>query len=87
MEPLGFTGLTYGVAEADMHRVAKHLLTGPPTVPVMARVFERTIGTGLSNAVAISNEPAFLTAVLPSANVIGTGVETVRFLEANNPPR
>lgn len=81
LEPLGFTGLTYGVAEADMHRVAKHLLTGPPTVPVMARVFERTIGTGLSNAVAISNEPAFLTAVLPSANVIGTGVETVRFLQ------
>lgn len=81
LDPQGFKGMTYGVAPQDMPLVAKHLLTGPPTVPVMARVFERTIGTDLATAVALSNDPAFLTAVLPSANVIGTGAETVRFLQ------
>jgi CubicO group peptidase (beta-lactamase class C family) len=80
LDPLGFASLDYGVSSARIPDVALHAITGPPTPPFMARIFRRSIGADLETAVRISNEPAFLTAVLPSANVIGTPGEMSRFL-------
>lgn len=79
--PLGLLHLGYGVAPDEVNLVAKHAYTGPPTAPPMARIFERSIGVDLDTAVALTNDPAFLTAILPSANVIGTGREATRFLQ------
>jgi CubicO group peptidase (beta-lactamase class C family) len=79
--PLGLRGLNYGVPPSDVGLVAKHARTGPPVPPPMARIFRRTIGVDVPTAVRLTNEPSFLTAILPSANVIGTGRETTRFLQ------
>lgn len=81
LDPLGFSHLCYGVDAAEVDRVGKHLRTGPAVPPIMDRIFERTIGIGVEEAVEVSNSPTFLTGILPSANVIGTGRETVRFLD------
>ena len=81
LTPLGFEGLNYGVPLADVGRVALHAVTGPEVPGVMARVFERTIGTGLERAVEMTNGAQFLTRVLPSANVIGTPREVSRFMQ------
>ncbi len=81
LEPLGFRHLCYGVAHQDVSRVAKHAFTGPPVPPVMNRIFERTIGLGVDRAVRLTNSESFLTGILPSANVIGTGREVTRFLQ------
>lgn len=78
--PLGIDHLGYGVAPARVPEVALHAVTGPPAPPVMARIFERSIGAPLVEAVRVSNEPAFLTAVLPSANVTGRPRDASRFM-------
>jgi len=81
LDPLGFEHLNYGVSPEHMDQVAKHLRTGPPIPSVMSKIFERTIGLDVETAVELSNSPTFLSAVLPSANVIATGRETCRFLQ------
>jgi len=79
--PLGFSHLNYGVSEAELPRVAKHRPAGFQGVPLMDSMFKRTVGVTPQQAVAISNTPGFLQAVLPSANVIATPRETSAFLQ------
>ncbi len=81
LEPLGFQHMNYGVSPEDVPRVAKHTYTGPPTPGFMSRIFGRTIGADLDTAIGLSNHESFLTAILPSANVVATGRETTRFLQ------
>ena len=78
--PLGFQNLTYGVAADQVHRVAKHALTGPKLPAVLDRIFERTIGAG-TGLMELTNSTEFLTGVHPSANIIGTAREASRFME------
>ena len=79
--PLGFEHLSYGVRAEDIPLVGKHVRTGPAVPEMMNTIFKRTIGLDVETAVEVSNSPTFLTGILPSANVIGTGRETVRFLQ------
>ncbi|MCO4761555.1 MAG: beta-lactamase family protein [Myxococcales bacterium] len=79
--PAGLSGLTYGVAADQVHRVAKHAYTGLAAPRLMADVFERNIGLDLDTAVRLTNTPEFLTAVLPSANICGTGRQVCDFLQ------
>lgn len=81
LDPLGFAHLDYGVAPDRVGDVALHALTGPPAPPLLARIFRRSIGVDLESAVRLTNDPRFLTAALPSANVIGTPRESSRFLD------
>ena len=81
LDPLGFVNMGYGVSPERVDEVARHAVTGPPVPPIMNRIFRRTVGVDLDTAVPITNSPTFLTAVLPSANVIGTPREVTRFLE------
>jgi CubicO group peptidase (beta-lactamase class C family) len=81
LDPLGLKEFGYGVAAKDLGRVALHARTGLDRVPVMEGIFQKTTGVSTAVAVQISNHPAFLQAVLPSANVIGTARDTLRLLE------
>ena len=80
LQPLGFRTLNYGVPADRLGDVALHAVTGPPAPAPMEAIFRRTIGIGLDEAVRLTNDPRFLQAVLPSANVIGEPRETARFL-------
>ena len=80
LQPLGFRTLNYGVPADRLGDVARHAVTGPPAPAPMEAIFRRTIGIGLEEAVRLTNDPRFLQAVLPSANVIGEPRETARFL-------
>lgn len=81
LDPLGFETLNYGVPLDRIPDVAMHHYTGLTDVPLMASIFKRTVGLTPEQAVEVSNDPRFLQAVLPSANVIGTPRETARFLQ------
>ena len=81
LDPLGIETLDYGVAASRLDAVAQHAVTGPPVPGVMASVFDRSIGLPFADAVELTNDPRFLTGVLPSANVIGTPRDTGRFLQ------
>jgi CubicO group peptidase (beta-lactamase class C family) len=81
LQPLGFRWTNYGVAEADLDAVALNYVTGPPTVPPLSGLLTRALGLGLDDLVNASNDPRFLSATIPSANVVTTAFELSRLYE------
>ena len=79
--PLGFRWLSYGVAPEDVGRVATNYVTGPPVLPPFSYLFRRGLGVGFHEAVAMSNDPRFLTGLVPAANVVATADEFSRFYQ------
>jgi CubicO group peptidase (beta-lactamase class C family) len=81
LRPLGFRWTNYGVADADLGAVALNYVTGPPTAPPFSQLLTRALGLGLGELVAASNDRRFLTAIIPSANIVTTAFELSRFYE------
>jgi CubicO group peptidase (beta-lactamase class C family) len=80
-DPLGFRWSSYGVPPEFVDRVARNAFTGPPIPPPMSSVMRRALGTGLREAVELSNDPRFITGVIPSANVMTTAYELSGFYQ------
>lgn len=79
--PLGFRWTNFGVPEADIPQVALNYVTGSPTAPPLSLLLSRALGLGLDELVRSSNDARFLTAIVPSANVVTTAEELSRFYE------
>jgi CubicO group peptidase (beta-lactamase class C family) len=79
--PLGMRWLGYGVRHEDLSQVVTNYLTGPPPVPPFSQLFERALGVSFQDVVALSNDPRFLTAIIPSANVVATANDMSRFYQ------
>jgi CubicO group peptidase (beta-lactamase class C family) len=80
-QPLGLPWFRYGVAPEKVSAVARNYFTGPPVPPLLAQIVKRSLGVPFERAVEISNDPRFLTAVVPSGNVVSTAHELARFFE------
>jgi CubicO group peptidase (beta-lactamase class C family) len=80
-EPLGLRWLHYGVEPEDLDRVALNALTGPPIPPPLSALLERALGAEYPKVVELSNEPRFLTGLIPSANIFTTAHDTARFYQ------
>ncbi len=78
---LDFATFNYGVAAARVHEVAENAFTGLPAIPPLSWFLRRSIGLGAREATALSNDPRFLTAIVPSGNIIGTAEEASRFFQ------
>lgn len=81
LEPLGFRWMNYGVDAADVELVGLNYPTGPPPVPPLSTFLTRALGVHPDEATRMSNDPRFLTAVLPAANGVSTANELGRFYE------
>jgi CubicO group peptidase (beta-lactamase class C family) len=81
LDPLGFRWGNYGVRPEDVEQVGLNYLTGPRLLPPLSTIVTRVLSRPLDEVIEISNDPRFLTAVIPSANVITTGNELSRFFE------
>ncbi len=81
MAPLGFKHLSYGVASDLLPEVAQHAVTGLPMPRAVAHLLSRNLGLDLHSAIDASNRAEFMTAILPSANVIGSAQEMARFMD------
>ena len=79
--PLGFRGLSYGVPPELVARVAHAVPTGPVAGFPAAQLFQRSLGATVRRMVELSNDPRFLTALVPSANLVATANEVSRFFE------
>ncbi|HJQ82877.1 MAG TPA: serine hydrolase domain-containing protein [Candidatus Binatia bacterium] len=79
--PLGFRWLGYGVRPTEVDRVARSYFTGPPPLPPLSYLLRRALGVEFRAATAMSNDPRFLTAIVPSANVVATANELSRFYQ------
>lgn len=81
LEPLGFRWSGYGVAAKDVAQVALNYITGPRTLPPVSTLLTRALGSPLDPLVESSNDPRFLTGIVPAANVVTTANEHSRFYE------
>ena len=50
-------------------------LTGPRTTPPLSQLLTRALGSPLDDLVNASNDPRFLTAIVPAANIVTTANE------------
>jgi CubicO group peptidase (beta-lactamase class C family) len=79
--PLGFATFDYGIDAARIGEVAENAFTGLPAFPPQSWALERVIGVGPRQATEISNDPRYLTSIVPSGNIIGTAEEACRFFQ------
>lgn len=79
--PLGLGDFGYGIAPSRVGEVAENVLTGLP-LPLLSWFFARSVGLTLEQAVSAANDPRFLTAEVPSGNLITTPRGACRFFEA-----
>jgi CubicO group peptidase (beta-lactamase class C family) len=79
--PLGFATFDYGVPASRVGEVAVNAFTGLPAFPPQSWALQRALGLGVRQATEMSNDPRFLTGIVPSGNVIGTAAEASRFFE------
>lgn len=80
-KPLGFRYFNYGVSEDDIPRVAKNYDTGPPLVYPISRLVRRALSVSWGEVVRISNDPRFLRAIIPAANLVATADEMSQFFQ------
>jgi len=81
LEPLGFRWMNYGVAPADIDRVATNYFTGLPVLPPFSWIFRRFLGVPFADVSALGNDPRYLTGIVPSGNVVATANELSRFYQ------
>jgi CubicO group peptidase (beta-lactamase class C family) len=81
LDPLGFEWTNYGVAPERVDEVALNYVTGPAAGPPLSTLLTRALGLPLDQLVAASNDPRFLTGVVPAASTITTANELSRFFE------
>lgn len=80
-EPLGLRWLHYGVDAEQVDEVAQNAFTGPPPFPPIKQMLARALGRDLREIVEMSNDPRFLTGIIPSGNVLTTAEDFSAFLQ------
>jgi CubicO group peptidase (beta-lactamase class C family) len=81
LDPLGFEWTNYGVAPERVGEVALNYVSGPAAGPPLSTLLTRALGLPLDQLVEASNDPRFLTGVVPAASTITTANELSRFFE------
>jgi len=81
LQPLGFRWGNYGVPADDVPKVALAYVTGPPVLPPLSGMLQRALAVPIHEAVELSNDPRFMTAIVPAGNVITTANELSRFYQ------
>lgn len=79
--PLGLHWLSCGVEASQVEAVAKNALTGYTLLPPVRQLLQRALGLSMKEAVELSNQPRFLTSIIPAANVCTTADEASRFYD------
>jgi CubicO group peptidase (beta-lactamase class C family) len=80
-QPLGFRHGNYGVPEKRLAEVARNYMTGPAPPFFIDALAKRALGVKFQEAVDISNETQFLSAVIPSGNIMASADEYCRFFQ------
>ncbi|KZS57903.1 lipase LipE [Mycobacterium ostraviense] len=81
LDPLGFRWTNFGVAKKDLPLVAPSHATGRPLPPVIAAAFRKAIGGTVHEVIPYTNQPLFLSTIVPSSNTVSTADELSRFME------
>ncbi|MFZ1864192.1 MAG: serine hydrolase domain-containing protein [Polyangiales bacterium] len=80
-EPLGMNHFNYGVPPERLGEVAIDACTGPKLIWPLKDIFQKALGVSVEKLIELSNDPRFRTAVIPSANLMGSPDDICRFFE------
>lgn len=80
-EPLGLRWLNYGVEPDQVGQVAINASTGLPNLPPISMLVRRVLSGDLPSLVESSNDPRFLTGIVPAANIVSTAQEVATFYQ------
>ncbi len=80
-KPMGMPSFGFGVPPEQAPLVAVNAFTGAAPLPPVSTLVQRCFGVNVREAVEISNDPRFLTAIIPSGNLVCTAEEGSRFFE------
>lgn len=80
-EPLGFENFQYGVPREKLPLVARDAHTGFKSFPPISTKFYRGFGATVEDVVEMGRDERYLTAVVPSGNIIATPHEVGRYFE------
>ena len=61
--------------------MGRNYVTGPPLLPPLSNLVSRVLGNPIDAVVELSNDPRFVTAVVPAANTFTNANELSRFFE------
>lgn len=81
LEPLGFRWTNFGVQLDDVDKVVPSVKTGPRASRMMNYLTRKAVGDRMDGKVSADANRAFLTAELPSGNLVTTAYELSRFYE------
>ncbi len=81
LEPLGFRWMNYGVARSDLGRVGQDAVTGIPPMPPFSQLFHRALGVPFDEVVRWSQDPRFMSGIVPAANVVSNAFELCAFYQ------
>jgi CubicO group peptidase (beta-lactamase class C family) len=81
LDPLGMRWTNYGVRPEDLGEVALNYVTGARVLPPISTLLTRALGVPVDEIVEQSNDPRFLTGVVPAGNTVTTAHELSRFYE------
>jgi len=81
LAPLNFQGMNYGVSPDGVDQVCLNAFTGRPPPRLMGYIATRALGVPFGEAARISNDPRWLTGVVPSGNIVATANELSRFYQ------
>ncbi|MFC9436270.1 serine hydrolase [Nocardia sp. NPDC057030] len=81
LTPLGFRWTNFGVRPQDVDRVVAGVKTGPGPSRISKYLARKALGGGMGGAVSDAATRSFLTAELPSGNLVTTAAELSRFYE------
>jgi CubicO group peptidase (beta-lactamase class C family) len=81
LAPLHFDAFNYGVPPERLREVAVNAFTGPPILPPVSGLLKRALSVDFVEAVRSSNDPRFLTSVVPAGNIVSTANEASRFMQ------
>ncbi len=81
LDPLGFRWTNFGVAEADLPKVAPSHAMGRPAPPLVEAGFRKVVGGTMAQIIPASNSRRFLTGIVPSSNLVSSAFELSRFAE------
>ncbi|MBK5289499.1 MAG: beta-lactamase family protein [Acidimicrobiia bacterium] len=80
-EPLGLRWFDFGLTGSEAERVVSNVCTGVPLVPPLSLIMRRLIGIGWDDAVRLTNDPRYVSGVVPSGNGLVTARDVATFYQ------
>lgn len=81
LAPLQMRLMNYGVPPEVVPQVARNYFTGSEVPFPISVLVKRAIGVSFREACELSNDPIFLTSIMPAGNIVATADEVSRFYQ------